>query len=540
MKPGEFMDIFFSFLQLFGGLAVFMFGVEQLSNGLEKAAGAKLLSFLEKASGNRVKGMLFGTAAVGILQSSGMLMVTLMGLINAGMLSLEQTIGIMLGSEIGTTVTGQLVAFQLKGIELWFLAVGFSLMYFSKKKPLQMIGTPLFGVGLVFLGMNLMSSAGKAFSQIPAFLLLLQTVSENVLLGVVVGALFTALMQSSSAMTGLIIAMGASGSINLTAAVIMILGANIGSCVTGWMASWRASVNAKRASYAQIVINIGGVLLFLPFITPYVNFIANTSTLLPRQIANAHTIFNILVSLILLPFVKQISNLVKQLVKGKEKRDKEEVTQYIDERFYHSPSMAVSMAKAEVLRMGWFTHGMLLEAEKCFLEGKKKHAAIVLEKEPEIDEIAHQVDNFMEEIPAEKLNQEDRATLDRLKHLVTDIERVGDHAVNLAEFALQMDKRDIKFTKYAHHELAKMFDKVAAIYSDALNAFDKFDQVLMDRVVQAEDDVDAMEKKFKKNHIHRLKKNLCQPEADPIYVETLRNLERISDHSYNIALSIRY
>ena len=534
------MDLYFSVLQLTGGLAVFIYGIEQLSDGLEKAAGAKLLSFLEKAAGNRINGILFGTTAVGILQSSGMLMVTLMGLINAGMLSLEHTVGIMLGSEIGTTVTGQLVAFQIKGIELWFLSIGFYLLFFTNKKHLQTIGAPLFGVGLVFLGMNLMSTAGKTLSQLPAFLQLLELVSKNVPLGILIGALFTALMQSSSAMTGLVIAMGGAGIIDLTAAIVLMFGANIGSCITGWLASLRSSVTAKRASYAQIFINIGGVILFAPFVVPYSNLVAQTSTMLPRQIANAHTIFNIVVSLLLLPFVKQITWLVTNLVKGKEKPDKEKVTQFIDEQFYNTPSVAVSIAKAEVMRMGWFTHDMLKEAEKCFIAGKKKHALVVLEKEPQIDAIAHQTDIFMEGIPADKLNQEDRKNLDRLKHVVTDIERVGDHAVNIAEFAQQMEKREIQFTKYAHQELKEMFETVAEAYGGALKAFDQHDHLLMDIVIQAEDEVDDMEKKFKKNHVRRLRKGLCMPEADPIFVETLRNLERISDHAYNIALSILY
>ena len=534
------MAIFETVLQLLGGLAVFIYGIQFLSEGLEKVAGTKLLEFLEKAAGNRIKGLLFGAFSVGLLHSSGMLMVTMIGLINASMLTLEQAVGIMLGSEIGTTITGQMVAFNLKGIDLVFLVIGFYLTYFTNKQKWQLVGQPMFGIGLVFLGMKLMSAAGYTISQLSTVQTLLESLSKNAILGILLGAIFTAVMQSSTAMTGLVIAIGCSNSINLITAISLVLGANIGSCITGWLASLKSTLNAKRASYAQIFINIGGVLLFLPFITPFSGFISTTSNLLPRQIANAHTIFNIVVSLLMLPLVKPMTHLVKLVVKGKPEEEKKKLTRYIDERFLNTPFVAVSIAKAEVLRMGWLTHRMLKNAESSFLQGKLKDADSVLEKEPDIDEISHLVNHFMESIPGDKLNEEEHAMLEKLKHLVTDIERIGDHAVNLAEFALRMDKKNIKITKFAHKEIEQLFETVVQHYGVALKAFKKSDLSLMDEVTQNEDKVDKMEKKFKRNHIDRLRKGLCQPEADPIYVETLRNLERISDHSYNIVLSLIY
>jgi phosphate:Na+ symporter len=534
------MEIIQTILQLLGGLAIFIFGVDLLSEGLEKAAGNKLLALLEKAAGNPIKGMLFGTAAVGLLHSSGMLMVTMIGLINAGMLNLEHAIGIMLGSEIGTTITGQMVSINLKGTDLIFLVSGFFFYFFIKNKRWQMIGQPIFGIGVVFLGVKMMSAAGTVFSQMAAFRQLCEVLGNNVFLGVCVGALLTAVIQSSTAMTGLIIAMGSSNSISLVAAITLILGANIGSCIMGWLASLRSSINAKRASYAQILINIGGVLLFLPFIHPFADFIATTSSLLPRQIANAHSIFNIAVSLILLPLVKPLTHLVQGLVRSSGEEKEKKLTRFIDDQFLASPFIAVTMAREEVLHMGSLTYHMLKDAEKGFVSGKTKHSLAVLEIEPNIDEITHQLNRFMESIPGEKLNPDERAALEKLKHLVTDIERVGDHAFNLAEFALRMEKKNIKFTKFAHKELESLFSTVADNYSQSLESFKNGDRGLMDQVIASEDDVDGMEKRFKKNHVKRLREGLCQPEADPIYVETLRNLERISDHSYNIALSLIY
>jgi len=534
------MDIFQTLLQIIGGLAIFIYGVQLLSEGLEKVAGARLLAFMDKAAGNRIRGLLFGVVAVGLLQSSGMLMVAMIGLINASMLTLEQAVNIMLGSEIGTTVTGQMVAFNIKSFDLVFLAVGFLLMFFTQNKKLHAIGQPLFGIGLVFVGINMMAVAGKTFSTLPEFQSVIVALSQNVVLGVLVGAVFTAILQSSSAMTGLVIALGRSNSITLIVAIALILGANIGSCIMGWLASLKSTTNAKRASYAQIFINVGGVLLFLPFVAPFSNFIAHTSHLLPRQIANAHTIFNIAVSLLLFPLVKPLTKLVKKIIRGSGKEENDKKTKYIDDRFISTTFVAVSMAKAEVLRLGNLTHQMLKDAEKSFVQGKTKFADKVLEAEPDVDEISHLAMQFMEAVPGEKLSQAEHATLETLKHMVTDIERVGDHAVNLAEFARQIDKRGIKITKFAHKELKTLFAVVEEHYALALKAYKKNDRPLMEKVVHSEDEVDHMEKKFKRNHVERLKKGMCQPEADPIFVETLRNLERISDHSYNIALALIY
>lgn len=534
------MDIFQTLLQVFGGLALFIFGVHLLSEGLEKVAGDRFLSLLEKATGNRFKGLAFGVVATAMMQSSGLLMVTMIGLINASLLSLEQAIGIMLGQEIGTTITGQMVAFNIRGFNLIFLIVGFYLMFFNQNKKWQLIGQPLFGFGMVFVGMNMMSTSAGSFSQLPVFQTLLLALSRNVILGVVVGTVFTAAIQSSTAMTGLIIALGKSNSITLMVAIALILGANIGSCIMGWLASIRSTVNAKRASYAQIFINIGGVLLFLPFITPYTNFIGMTSTELPRQIANAHTIFNIIVSALMIPLVTLLAKFLKKIIPGGEDKAEKKITKYLDERFLNTPFVAVSLAKEEVLRLGRLTLKMLKDSEKGYLQGKMKFAQAVLEQEPEIDQISHIVTRFMEDVPGDKLNPEEHATLERLKHLVTDIERVGDHAVNLAEFARQIEKKEIKISKYARKELKELFQNVGETYAISLKAFRKNDRVMVEQVIQNEDEVDKMEKKFKRNHVERLRKGLCQPEAGPIFVETLRNLERVSDHSYNIALSLIY
>jgi phosphate:Na+ symporter len=535
------MEIFQSILELFGGLAIFVYGVHVLSEGLEKVAGGKLLTMLDKSLNNPLKQGLFGTVATALMQSSGLLMVTMIGLINANMLSLQQAIGIMLGQEIGTTITGQMVSFQIKGFNLVFLIIGFFMMFFSKNRKLRMMGQPFFGFGIVFVGMSMMSTAGSVISRTPFFQQAVLTMGQHILLGVLVGAVFTAAIQSSTAMTGLVIAMGKSNSISLPVAVAIILGANIGSCIMGWLAAMQSGSNAKRASYAQIFINISGVLIFLPFILPFTNLVATTSANLARQIANAHTIFNIIVSLLMLPFVKPLARFIEKIIPEKEDEKSRKVrTRFIDPRLINMPMMAVKLANEEVLRMGWITYEMVEKAEVGMLEKDEEAIKWVFKHEKNIDEICHSLETFLENIPGDKLNPDDQDKLEDMKHMITDIERVGDHANNLAEFARQFDNKKVEISKDGQKEIKTMFKKVLQNYKITLKALKSNDEKMVTRILTLEEEIDVLEKEYKENHIDRLKKKVCHPEADTIFVESLRNLERISDHSYNIALTLIY
>ena len=535
------MTIFQSILELFGGLVIFIYGVHLLSEGLEKVGGSHLLSLLEKSTNHPLKAGFFGMVATALMQSSGLLMVTMIGLINANLLSLQQAIGIMLGQEIGTTITGQLISFQIRGLNLIFLVAGFYLLFFAKNRKLQLIGQPLFGFGVVFVGMNMMSKAGASVSQTSFFQQSLLLMSQHIILGVIVGAIFTAAIQSSTAMTGMVIAMGSSNSITLQVAVAIILGANIGSCIMGWLASLQSGSSAKRASYAQIIMNIGGVLLFLPFVLPYTNLIARTSKELMRQIANAHTVFNVVVSVLMLPLVKPLAKFVEKIIperEGEEDRNKKKRTRFIDPRLLKMPVIAAQLAKEEVLRVGWITHEMLKKAFEGMLNKKMDAVKWVLKREKDVDSISWSLENFLESIPGDRLNPDEQEKLEDLKHYITDIERVGDHANNLAEFARKIDKKKIKITKYGRKELRTLFKRVLSNYGAALKAIKSGNKKYVNNVIKLEDEIDALEKEFKRNHIERLKQNICNPEADTIFVESLRNLERISDHAYSIVLSL--
>ena len=342
-------------------------------------------------------------------------------------------------------------------------------------------------------------------------------------------------------MTGLVIAMGKSNSISLAVAVAIILGANIGSCIMGWLAAMQSGSNAKRASYAQIFINISGVLIFLPFILPFTNLVATTSANLARQIANAHTIFNIIVSLLMLPFVKPLARFIEKIIPDKEDEKSKKVrTRFIDPRLINMPMMAVKLAKEEVLRMGWITYEMVEKAELGMLAKDEEAIKWVFKHEKNIDEICHSLESFLENIPGDKLNPDDQDKLEDMKHMITDIERVGDHANNLAEFARQFDNKKVEISKDGQKEIKTMFRKVLQNYKITLKALKSNDEKMVTRILTLEEEIDVLEKDYKRNHIDRLKKKVCHPEADTIFVESLRNLERISDHSYNIALTLIY
>ena len=304
----------FSVLQVLGGMALFLFGVGLLSTGMEKLAGNRIQEWLDRMTSNPLRGAVFGTAATALIQSSSLLMVTMIGLINANLLTLEQAVGVMMGQEIGTTLTAQIVAFKIGDLCFLFIALGFVMVEFAPRRGWRAYGEIALGFGVLFLGMDLMSGALKVLAQAPIVAAWLASTGEQLVAGILAGAIATAIVQSSSAITGLVVAMGISQTITLPGAIALLLGANIGTCVTGLIASVSLSRASRRASIAQIFINVVGVLLFVPFIRPFTALVTLTSSVLPRQIANAHTIFNVIVSVVLFPFVRQIARLVEWLV----------------------------------------------------------------------------------------------------------------------------------------------------------------------------------------------------------------------------------
>ncbi len=530
------MDVLAVTFGVVGGLAIFLFGLYMLSDGLKKVVGEKLKQLLSRVTNNPVKGAVFGAITAATVHS-GLTMVILMGLINAGVLTLTQGIGVMLGSEIGTTITAQLVASDIGIIFYPVIAVGFLLSVLAKKEQHKNIGQVILSLGLLYLGMNLMSSSISPLQDEPALKNFLYSLGQYPLTGLLAGIAITGIFNSSTALMGLVLSLGMNNLITLEAAIAVILGANIGSCVTGLMATVGSSLSAKRLSVTQVIINIIGALLFFPFISGFAGLITLTSPDLPRQIANAHTVFNITITLIMLPMVGLLASLVKRLLPGEDVVIKRG-TEFINEKLLAAPSIALAQAEKEVLRMGNLTYEMLDKSILAIQDGKKEASAKVKELEGNVDEIYHAIDKFLNDSRFVNLNEKEFKKLAYLKHSLNDLERVGDHANNLAELAEKKKKKALPFSEDATKEIGIMGEKAKMIYGEALVALESGNEEVIKTVRELEPEIDRLQRLFEANHIRRLENKTCNPLVGIIFVDILRNLERVGDHSTNIANAV--
>ncbi|MCD6406741.1 Na/Pi cotransporter family protein [Candidatus Aerophobetes bacterium] len=517
-----------------GGLALFLYGLSLLSRGLQKAAGDRLRFILEKLTDKPVKGVIVGLIVTATIQSSSITTVTLIGLINSGLMSLEQAVGVVLGAEIGTTVTAQIVSFKIGKMFFPLIAIGFFLFFLGKKDKHKFTGQIILGFGILFLGMNTMSSALKPLKDNRFFVEALANFGKIPLLGVIAGAVFTGIIQSSSATTGLIIAMGKEKIISLNAAIPIILGANIGTCVTALIASVGSSLSSKRTAMSHLLFNLIGVTLFFPFLGYFAQIVSLTSPEIPRQIANAHTMFNTTMTLIMLPCVRLLIALVKKIVPGEEPKVDRGVL-FLEEKLLHTPPIAIGQAKKETMRMANIVKSMLENSEKALLTMERKFVLPVLKNEETVDELDNAIESYLTKISNLSLSQSQSREIAILIHSISDIERVADHAHNIAELAEYMKKEKIVFSKNALEELKGMFDAARESYIKAIDVLSTKDENLARKVLDLEVTVDHMQRELEKNHFERLKKGICSPEAGPIYLDIIRNLERISDHAHNIA-----
>jgi phosphate:Na+ symporter len=525
-------------IQVLGGLAVFLLGIDMLSAGMEELAGKQLQNWLERMTNHPVKAAAFGAGATAILQSSSLLMVTMIGLINASLLTLEQTVGVMMGQEIGTTLTGQLVAFDIGDYLFGLLIVGYVLQGVGEERRLRAIGKALLGIGIIFLGLETMKSGIGPLTRQAWVQSWLVAMGRTPVPGLIAATILTAVIQSSSAMTGLIIALGSSNAITLPGAIALILGANVGTCVTGLIASLGSSRSARQASVAQIIINLAGVALFFPFVTPFAELVAQTANILTRQIANAHSIFNVAVSLVLFPFIGAIVRLSKMLVPGDDER-RSTVAQYLDENLLKVPSIALAQAAKELVRTGGLASRMLTWSQAALLDTDEAAIQRVLEYEDkEIDPLCTEIEQFVDRLLREHLNESERRRCLQLKHLITDVERVADLTENLAQAGQERIHDDIPFSPQAQVELLKFHSLVCEVWGLAVRALASGDKAMARVVIEGEDEIDLMERQLRESHRRRLECGICTPTAEILFVETLRNLERIGDHADNLGVSV--
>jgi phosphate:Na+ symporter len=522
-----------------GGLALFLYGLRILSNALKRAIGERMRSLLERMTGKAYRGVIVGAATSGILQSSSMTMVLLIGLINAGALTLAQGIGVMLGSEIGTTLTAQLIAFKIGTYYLPIIAVGFVLSEIFRGKKAGDVGRIILGFGLLFLGMSILSGGLKGLAQSQTVLNLFASCGSNILLGVAVGAVATAVIQSSSAVTALIIAMGAAGVLTLPAAIALVLGANIGTTVTAQIASIGSSLSSRRLATAQLLVNIMGVGLFIPFVPWYARWVSLTSVSLPRQIANAHTIFNVVVTVALIPCVGALVWGVTRLVRGQEAKPTA-TPQFLSDEFLSTPSVALSQARKELLRMADLAGTMVSLCHRGLMQRDRRMMDDVLEIEASVDHLKRAIEVYLDRIPGDALSDKEERRLHMLQHVTGDIERVGDQAVNIAQRAQLLFRANHALSDSACRDLDDLFGKTTSLYMRAIEALREEDRTLAGEALGMEDDVNRLERSYKADHVARLEQGQCDPGAGILYVEILHNLERMGDHAVNIAGDVLY
>lgn len=532
-------EILFTF---FGGLGVFLFSIKYMGDALQKAAGDKLRDILDRFTTNPFMGVLVGIIVTILIQSSSGTTVIVVGLVSAGFMTLRQAIGVIMGANIGTTVTAFIIGLDVGAYALPIMAVGAFLIFFFKKNKVQNVGQVIFGFGGLFFGMETMSGAMKPLRELPAFIDMTVNLSEFPILGVAVGTLVTFIVQSSSGTVAILQGLYAEGLVTLDAALPVLFGDNIGTTITAVLAALGASVAARRAAAVHVLFNIIGSVIFLILLVPftaYVAWLGSTLGLDPKmEIAFAHGSFNVVNTIIQFPLIGLWAYLVTKLIPG------EEVTiefkpKHLDVHFIEqSPSIALGQAKEEILRMGQYSVQGLQETYEYLKTKSSKNAETGYQLEDAINNLDSKITDYLVLISAESISAADSTRHTMLMETVRDIERIGDHFENIIELIDYQVNNRVNLTEDAMEDLKEMFTLTIATVQKALDALDTTSHELAREVAEQEDLIDKMERKFRKKHILRLNEGACSAQAGIVFVDIVSNLERIGDHSVNIAEAI--
>ena len=533
-------------LSLLGGLALFLYGMQTMSNGLEAAAGNKMKSILEKLTSNRIKGVLVGAVITAVIQSSSATTVMVVGFVNSGLMTLKQAVWIIMGANIGTTITGQLIALDIGAIAPLFAIGGVAVMMFVKNEKVHHVSSIFAGLGILFIGMDMMGTAMEPLQESQEFINLM-TKFSNPVIGILVGAVFTAVIQSSSASVGILQALAATGMVPLSSAVYVLFGQNIGTCITAVLASIGMKVNAKRTTIIHLMFNIIGTILFtiICMITPYVRLIESITPGDPvAQIANAHTIFNIVTTLLLLPFGAQMAEIAEKILPDSKKADDEDLRLKYIRPFESSyaignSAVAVSQVKDEVGRMSQMVAKNISDAFDTLISYDEKAKAKIIEREEYIDYLNKGISEYIVSLMANERSMDDSRKINGYYAIVSNLERIGDHAVNIVEYADDMKKWDLKFSDNVLEELAEM-KKQCLISLDNVKEVDAGNaETVLGKAVELEQKTDNMRDKYFKKQMQRLKKGKCKPQSGIVFSEILTDFERMGDHVLNIAQEYR-
>jgi phosphate:Na+ symporter len=528
--------------QFIGGLGIFLFSINFMGNALQKAAGDRLRDILDRFTTNPFMGVLVGVVVTILIQSSSGTTVIVVGLVSAGFMKLRQAIGVIMGANIGTTVTAFIIGIDVGAYALPIMGVGAFLLFFFKKDKIKNLGEVVFGFGGLFLGLELMSGGMKPLRELPAFIDLTLSMSENSLLGVVVGTVFTLIVQSSSATVGILQGLYAEQLVDLRAALPILFGDNIGTTITAVLASLGASVAARRAAATHVLFNVIGSIVFLIFLVPftaYVTWLSSVLGLEPKmQIAFAHGSFNVANTIIQFPLIGVWAYVVTKLIPG-EDVSIEFKPKHLDPTFINqSPSIAIGQAKEEILRMGEYAVRGLNETYTYLKTSEKKHSETAYQLEDAINNLDRGITDYLVKISAEPISAIESERHVILMETVRDIERIGDHFENIIELIDYREANRVVLTEGAMADLDEMFSLTIDTVSRSLEALNHHDAEIAREVAEKEDLIDKMERKFRKKHIQRLNDGQCSAQAGIVFVDIVSNLERIGDHAVNIAESI--
>ena len=532
-------------LSMAGGLGLFLFGIRTMGDGLENAAGAKLKRMLEVLTGNRFLAVLVGFVVTAIIQSSTATTVMVVGFVNAGMMSLAQAVGVIMGANIGTTVTSLLIALNFSSVAASVL-VGVILMLASKKTVVKNLGAIFTGFGLLFLGIDMMSDSMAPLRESAGFMNFIVTVSESPLrplFGIILGIVMTAVLQSSSASVGVLQTLAMQGLVPLKFSVFVLFGQNIGTCLTALFSTVGAKKNSKRAAVIHLLFNLigTGIFILIALLTPYVEWIEKLSPDPMAQIAISHIVFNIVSTVVMFPFAKALVKLSCLLVPGKDDSESEMHCKFIDDRLLNTPPFAVMQVSKEVARMAKLARDNFETSAHALINRSDKDLDKVMENEEIINYLNHHITSYLVKLNALDITDSDSDYIARVFHAINDIERVGDHAINLAEAAQHNIGEGLKFSDSAREELNQLCGSVVTLLERSMAAFDN--QSLSDNEAKElsdlEEHIDDLTLECQDSHIFRLNRKECNTEAGMLYLNTITDFERVGDHAINIAFLAR-
>lgn len=556
-KEEEIMSIsdisnLFGFL---GGLGMFLYGMDIMADGMQKTAGSKMSSFLGMLTNNRLLAVALGALITAIIQSSGATTVMVVGFVSAGVLNLTQAVGVIMGANIGTTITAWIVSMSQLGDAFAVMKPGFYaplligigalLLVFTKSQRKKTVGEIMIGLGLLFMGLDFMSGSIKPYTDAPIFAQAFTLLGGNPLLGMFIGAVVTALLQSSSASVGILQTLAMNGIVTTNAAIYITLGQNIGSCVTAMLSSMGGSRTAKRAAVIHLTFNVIGAVVVgtLGFIFFALRPDFASSNIDAVQISIFHTVFNLTMTTLLFPFANMLVKISGLVVKEKaedqaaadQDQESEVTLKHLDERIFESPAFAVETAALEVVHMGQITMENVKRSLDAVLTGNLEEIELVYKTEKTINTMEKMLTEYLIKVDNLSLTEKQKKVVTNLFYSISDIERIGDHAENLAEQAQYIVEHHLDISETGMEDLKSISDSVVKSFQYAIDARQNGNMDAVRKVSQYEDDVDNQEEELREKHIERLSSGKCQPSAGVVFLDIISNLERVSDHAYNLA-----